>query len=52
MSAFASRFRQKRRPYKLPDQYTDNPTAERIYVEAGFAPLNIGLTNWEAWLQG
>jgi len=32
--------------------YSDNPIAERIYVEAGFARLDAELTNWGAWLQG
>ena len=29
--------------------YTDNPIAERIYVEAGFVRLNRPITTWSAW---
>ena len=29
--------------------WTDNPIAERIYVEAGFVKLDHALTNWSAW---
>ena len=29
--------------------WTDNPVAERIYVEAGFVNLDHSLTTWSAW---
>ncbi len=32
--------------------WTDNPVAERIYVEAGFVKLEHSITNWCAWREG
>ena len=32
--------------------WTDNPIAERIYVEAGFVKIEHSLTNWYAWREG
>lgn len=32
--------------------WTDNPVAERIYVEAGFVKLEHSMTNWCAWREG
>ena len=29
--------------------YTDNPTAARIYQEAGFDKLNVEIDSWSAW---
>ena len=29
--------------------YTDNRTAARIYQEAGFDKLNLGLESWSVW---
>jgi len=31
--------------------YTDNPTAARIYMEAGFDKLDLPLECWSAWLE-
>jgi len=29
--------------------WTDNPVAERVYLEAGFVKVDLSLSNWSAW---